>query len=67
MQYIPRGPSATRDLEWWPNATKDLDRLMETRGGYLDIGISGVWCPVSGFRYFVENEVFFPVLGQATK
>ena len=30
-QYIPRGPSATRDLERWPNTTKDLDRLMETR------------------------------------
>ena len=30
-QYIPRGPSATRDLERWPNTTKDLDRVMETR------------------------------------
>ena len=30
-QYIPRGPSATRDLERWPNTTKELDRLMEAR------------------------------------
>jgi len=30
-QYIPRGPSATRDLERWPNMTKDFDLLMEMR------------------------------------
>ena len=30
-QYIPRGPSATRDMERWPNTTKELDRLMEGR------------------------------------
>lgn len=29
-QYIPRGLSVMRDLGW-PNTTKDLDRLMETR------------------------------------
>ena len=31
VQYIPRGPSATRDLERWSNTAKELDRLMETR------------------------------------
>ena len=29
-QFIPRGLSVMRDLGW-PNTTKDLDRLMETR------------------------------------
>ena len=28
-EYIPPGPSATRDLERWPNLTKDLDRAMD--------------------------------------
>jgi len=40
---------------------------LQVPGGHLDIGISGVWCPVSGFQYFGETEVFFLYSGQATK
>jgi len=51
-----RGSSETMTRELI--STVSVSGTLRNRG-HLDIGISGVWCPVSGFQYFGETEVFF--------
>jgi hypothetical protein len=50
-----------------PDSDFQPSRALPNKRGHLDIGISGVWCPVSGFRILRKHYFFFLCTSLATR